>query len=133
MRFVRGMSVAAAASLLMVGGMAPALAQEAEVCGPYTSVACDDPEAPQKPEVLDDALDPPDAPEEQPEVLDEALELTPEAGDEVVAVADDTSVLGIVLARTGVDAWLLALVGALAVGAGVVALRMRHGTPDVSL
>ena len=115
MRFVRGMSVAAAASLLMVGGMAPALAQDAEVCGPYTSIACDE------------------DPEEQPEVLDDALEGTPEAGDEVAAVADDTSVLGVALARTGMDAWLLALVGALAIGVGVVALRMRRGTTDTTL
>ena len=135
MGFVRGMSVAAATSLLIVGGMVPALAQSSEVCGPYTDAACDEPDAPEEPEVLDETLKQPEAPgdPDQPEVLEEAPELTPEAGDTAVSGEDETSVLGIVLARTGVDAWVLALAGALAVGVGVVALRMRRGTTDASL
>lgn len=119
MRFVRGLLVVGATLLLVVGDMIPAPAQSADVCGPHTSAPCDEPE------VLEDSG--------ETEVLDAALELTPKTSDVVVSVDDDTSVLSIVLVCAGMDAWLLAVVGALAIGAGVVALCMRPETTDATL
>lgn len=130
-------TMAVLVTVLLVAGVfaSPAFAQatDAETLSPYTppEEPPEDPEDPEEPEEPEEPETPeePEAPEEPDEDTDVGGEV--EDADDVDAApeAETTTVLGVTLARTGVDALLLGALGLLIVGLGVfLILRTRRGT-----
>lgn len=99
----RFLTAAAAATLLTVGPLGVAAAQEAYPPGP-----------------------------QEPEVLPTSVEQDPEGGDTTAsdgaAVDDDTEVRGLVLSNTGIDTAMLALlgIGTVVGGGGALVLSRRR-------
>jgi LPXTG-motif cell wall-anchored protein len=120
----RSILAAAVASLLVVGAMAPAVAQSsAEDATPYPEDS-EEPEEPEEPDVgvQDEVVDADDD--------DSAVDVDDDA-EEVAADAQTTEVLGISLARTGVNATLLALGGLMILAIGALLLRRtRRATTE---
>jgi hypothetical protein len=107
----KSVTVVAAVWMLGVAAVPAALAQTSdEECGPYTGVECD-PEAGLEPDVLDDVQDEAD--------VEDVEDVRVESVDEV---SDERSALAI----TGADALVIAGVGLLVLGVGIVTLRSRR-------
>ena len=134
---VRRALTATAVSVLLLGGLiAPAIAQTSdEPCGPYTGVACPDPQDPngeaalpdeEPSEVEGELIEADESPEAEPVVTDEAVADGDVIDEEGIAAPGEPRVLGAVLARTGVEAWMLSLVGVLLIGGGIAMLTVRR-------
>lgn len=118
---VRGALVVMAMSVLLLGGLiVPAVAEESdELCGPYTDETCPEPED----EGGEVAVPGDDDTEVGGEIVTETM-----VDDDGPAASDESRVLGTTLARTGIEAWMLSLLGLFLVGGGIAVLAARrHG------
>lgn len=126
-----GVLTALASVVLLAALGGPALAEE-ELCGPYHDRVCPESEVPNgDPNAGSDdpSSDPNDDPEAEQEAPDEVEGVLIE--DDEAAVPQASSVMGEMLARTGVDAWIIALLGSLLIvaGAGVLVFHRRTSEP----
>jgi len=138
---VRGALTVTAMSVLLFGGLiAPAVAQSSdELCGPYTGDECPEPQddnGESDDTRGDSAFPDEDDSEIEGELIDETEDSDAEEvvadDDGAAAASDESQVLGTTLARTGIEAWMLSLIGLLLLGGGVAVLagRRREATID---